>query len=185
MRPRHPSSGTLQEVACTVSAKLQSLSFDGQFLERGFWLYVWDVIAADGHSVFYVGMTGDSSSANAQSPFSRLSQHLGSNRHANALRRQLAKAGIEPAACRSFEMVAYGPIFPHAGSQDEHKASWRLVSAMEKALRDALQAAGYTVLNDVKCRQPLVEAHWREVFKAFSGRFEKLRNVRNSLGDAG
>ena len=115
-----------------MSPALQSLSFNGQFLERGFWLYVWEIMSANGHTVLYVGMTGDSSSMNAQSPFNRLSQHLGSNRHANALRRQLVKAGIEPEACRSFEMVAYGPIFPHAGSTEEHKQRWRLVAAWRR-----------------------------------------------------
>jgi hypothetical protein len=99
---------------------------------------------------------------------------LGSNRHANALRRQLVKAGIEPEACQSFEMVAYGPIFPHASTDHEHKASWRLVAAMEKALRDALHAAGYSVLNDVKCRQELDDELWQTVFNAFSERFHKL-----------
>jgi hypothetical protein len=143
-------------------------------LARGFWLYVWEVTGPDERTVLYVGMTGDSSSANAQSPFNRLSQHLGRNKHANALRRQLEKANIEPTACRLFDMVAYGPIFPHATSKVEHKSSWRLVAAMEKALRDGLHAAGYTVLNDVKCRQVLDDRHWQEVLAAFSERFAKL-----------
>ena len=52
---------------------LQSLSFSGELLQRGFWLYVWEVTAADGRTVHYVGRTGDSSSPNAQSPFTRFS----------------------------------------------------------------------------------------------------------------
>lgn len=156
-----------------VSATLHTLSFNG-LLERGFWLYVWEIVPAHGDAVLYVGMTGDSSSANAQSSFNRLSQHLGRNRHANALRRQLVLKDIEPESCQSFEMVAYGPIFPHAPTHEEHKASWRLVAAMEKALRDALHKAGYTVLNDVRCRQVLDEEHWQTVFAAFAGRFNRL-----------
>ncbi len=157
-----------------MSAKLQSLSFNGEMLERGFWLYVWEVTTAAGDSVLYVGMTGDSSSPNVQSPFNRLSQHLGTNKHANALRRQLVKTDIEPTVCRSFEMVAYGPIFPHATSKEEHKTSWRLVAAMEKALRDALHVAGYAVLNDVKCLQMLDDEQWQKVLAAFSERFTRL-----------
>jgi hypothetical protein len=165
-----------------VSATLHSLSFNGSLLERGFWLYVWEIIPQNGDEVLYIGMTGDSSSANAQSPSNRLSQHLGFNRHANALRRQLVAKDIEPESCRSFEMVAYGPIFPHASTDEEHKASWRLVAAMEKALRDALHTAGYPVLNDVRCRQVLDEEHWQAVIAAFAGRFSRLSDVPNERG---
>jgi hypothetical protein len=156
---------------------LQSLSFSGSLLERGFWLYVWEVTAADGYTILYVGRTGDSSSTNAQSPFNRLSQHLGTNKHANALRRQLLKASIDSNACRSFEMVAYGPIFPEVASKAEHEPSRNIVAAMEKALRDALHNAGYQVLNDVKCRQMLDDRQWQEVLAAFSERFTKLNQA--------
>ncbi len=165
-----------------MSASLYTLSFNGGLLERGFWLYVWEIVPANGNAVLYVGMTGDSSSANAQSPFNRLSQHLGRNRHANALRRQLVAKDIEPESCRSFEMVAYGPIFPHASTDAEHKASWRLVAAMEKALRDALHTAGYRVLNDVRSLQDLDEEHWQAVVAAFAGRFSSLSGVSNERG---
>jgi hypothetical protein len=157
-----------------VSPVLQRVSFSGAMLARGFWLYVWEVISADGCPVLYVGMTGDTGSANAQSPFNRLSQHLGSNEKANALRRQLLKVGIEPTTCRSLEMVAYGPIFPEAASTADHPPCRNLVAAMEKAVRDALHNAGYTVLNDVNCRQKLDDRHWQQVLAAFSERFTKL-----------
>jgi hypothetical protein len=146
-------------------------------LARGFWLYVWEVTAEDGCTVLYVGRTGDSSSTNAQSPFNRLSQHLGTNKHANALRRQLLKASIDPNACRSFEMVAYGPIFPEAASKAEHEPSRNLIAAMEKALRDALHTAGYKVLNNVNCRQELHDRHWQKVLAAFSERFTQLNQA--------
>lgn len=146
-------------------------------LARGFWLYVWEIVGPDGRAVLYVGRTGDSSSANAQSPFNRLSQHLGSNENANALRRQLSKVGIDPNACLSFEMTAYGPILPEAASKAEHERSRNLVAAMEKALRDALHQAGYTVLNEVKCRQKLDDKHWQKVLTVFSGRFPKLKQA--------
>jgi len=52
-----------------------SIKFDGRLLDRGFWLYVIDIHGpADRH--LYVGRTGDSSSPNAASPFSRIGQHL-------------------------------------------------------------------------------------------------------------
>jgi hypothetical protein len=160
-----------------MTAALQSLSFSGAILQKGFWLYVWIVTSADGSVVLYVGRTGDSSSANAQSPFNRLSQHLGTNIHANALRRQLVKARIDPITCSSFEMVAYGPIFPQAESIEDHSAPRNLVAAMEKALRDALHVAGYKVLNDVNCRQKLDQQHWLRVLSAFSERFPRLNQA--------
>jgi hypothetical protein len=160
-----------------VTPILQSLSFSGAMLARGFWLYVWEIQTADDDIVLYVGRTGDSSSPHAQSPFNRLSQHLGTNKHANALRRQLLKASIDPNACRSFEMVAYGPIFPEARSKAEHEPSRNLIAAIEKALRDALHNAGYQVLNGVNCRQKLDDRHWQEVLAAFSERFTKLNQA--------
>jgi hypothetical protein len=52
-----------------------SMSFDGNVLARGFWLYVWD-IRGPSFRRLYVGRTGNSSSPNAQSPFKRIGQHL-------------------------------------------------------------------------------------------------------------
>ena len=145
---------------------------------RGFWLYVWAVKPGARAPLIYVGRTGDSSSANSQSPFKRLSQHLGHNRRANALRRHLAKEGVEPEGCESFEMVAYGPIFPDTNDRDEHRSRRDKVAALEKALADALREAGYRVLNDVKCRHALDEALWQEIRNAFVTRFPKLQHKR-------
>jgi hypothetical protein len=158
-----------------VKATLQSLTFSGALLQRGFWLYVWEVTAPDKSTVLYVGRTGDSSSANAQSPFNRLSQHLGTNKNSNALRRQLLKGGIDPTGCLKFVMVAFGPIHREGASMADHKPLRNVVAAMEKALRDALHTAGYTVLNDVNCRQKLDRAAWQEVLAAFTERFPKLK----------
>lgn len=134
---------------------LQRLAFSGPMLQRGFWLYIWEIETARGEKWLYVGRTGDSSSPNARSPFNRLSQHLGSNRHANALRRHLATAGIEPEQCRQFEMFAYGPIGAEAVNMEGHRTLRNSCAAMEKAPRDALSGVGYRVLNEVHCRQTL------------------------------
>ena len=156
---------------------LQSLSFSGALLKRGFWLYVWQVTTAGDRTVLYVGRTGDSSSPHAQSPFNRLSQHLGSNKNANALRRQLEKVGIDPNVCRSFEMVAYGPILPEAADMKEHTPSRNIVARFEMELRDALHRAGYAVLNSVNCRHPLHDSHWLAIRDAFAERFPKLKKL--------
>lgn len=156
---------------------LRSVAFEGALLERGFWLYVWEITAADGRVLHYVGRTGDSSSANAQSPFSRLSQHLGTNGRANALRRHLKDAGIEaPETCQRFSLFPYGPIFPEGrGSTTEHNESRDVVAALEKALADAMVAAGYEVLNKISCRRPLDETLFARIRSEFAVHFPKLR----------
>lgn len=74
----------------------ETLAFSGQVLRRGFWLYVWEIQPPNSERIYYVGRTGDSSSPNAQSPFSRMSHHLGFNRRSNVLRRHLEKRNIAP-----------------------------------------------------------------------------------------
>jgi len=156
---------------------LQSLSFSGELLRRGFWLYVCEIETAKGDPWFYVVRTGDSSSAHPQSPFIRLSQHLGSNKNANALRRQLLNVGIEPNDRLKFEMVAYGPIHQERASMADHAPLRNLVVAMGKALCDALRTAGYKVLNSVNRRQKLDDQSWQKVLAAFVERFPKLKQT--------
>ena len=73
------------------SISVHSLAFEGTLLERGFWLYIWDVRRAREERFLYVGRTGDSSSPNAASPFNRMGLHLNlkHNAKANSLVRQI------------------------------------------------------------------------------------------------
>jgi hypothetical protein len=123
-----------------------SIKFDGRVLDRGFWLYVIDIDAPQGRHL-YVGRTGDSSSANASSPFARIGQHLDGRPHAkgNALARNLRRAGIDPKAC-AMEMIAVGPIFPEEKEFTAHRPVRDRVAALETALAAALRERGYTVL---------------------------------------
>lgn len=159
-------------------ATLQKLAFPGAMLRRGFWLYVWEIETAKGDIWLYVGRTGDSSSSNAQSPFMRLGQHLGTNKNANALRRQLMGVSADPDACRSFKMVAFGPILSEARSMDEHRPRRDKMAALEKTLCDALVKAGYPVLNKVHCLHALDDAIWQDTFNAFAERFPNLRKTQ-------
>lgn len=160
-----------------MKPELHHLSLPGAMLARGFWLYVWEVTDNSGKEWLYVGRTGDSSSPNAQSPFSRLSQHLGSNQRGNALRRNLVRVGVDADGCRSFELTCYGPILPECASMEEHSPSRDIIAGLEKGLRDALHTAGYLLLNEVKSRHPIDELKMAEVLKAFSGRFSRLLSV--------
>lgn len=132
--------------------------FDGQLLKRGFWLYVWQV-QCDGKTFVYVGRTGDSSSFNAASPFSRVSSHLNlrSNARANALVRNLRAAGIEPSEC-VYQFYGIGPIFPEAVDPSEHILIRDKIAPVEAALADELRKRGHWVLGNHACRRPLDSA---------------------------
>ncbi len=153
---------------------LHTLEFDGALLARGFWLYIWEITTKDGGKVHYVGRTGDSSSLNAQSPFARLSQHLGRNKKSNALRRNLEARKLIAEECQAFRLFAYGPIFPASKSEVKHQHSRDVIAALEKALADAMHAAGYDMLNEVKSRKALDQKLWREVAGTFGKHFRRL-----------
>ena len=155
---------------------LHELSFDGALLARGFWLYVWEITTKNGGKVHYVGRTGDSSSLNAQSPFARLSQHLGRNEKSNALRRNLERHQLIAEECWAFRLFACGPILPEIQSEAKHRRSRDIVAALEKALADAMHAAEYVMLNEVACRKPLDPELWRAVVAVFRGHFPKLQH---------
>jgi hypothetical protein len=157
-----------------MTASMHTLSFSGDILERGFWLYVWEVTKADKDVVLYVDRTGDNSSPNAQSPYIRMGQHLGSGKSTNMLRTHLEKKGVDPTSCKSFELIAYGPILTEVKTMEEHMPLRDKVAALEKKLRDALADAGYAVLNKVNCWGTIDPELWREVRAAFSERFPKL-----------
>ena len=121
------------------------MEFSGKLLKRGFWLYIWDIKGDKRH--LYVGRTGDSSSANASSPFRRIGQHLDTrlNAKGNALGRQLKSSGIDPESC-TFEMIAIGPIFDEQETMPNHKPYRDKTAALERALADELKRRGYNVL---------------------------------------
>ena len=128
------------------------MSFDGALLNRGFWLYVWEITSPAGRFL-YVGRTGDSSSANAASPFNRIGQHLDFRSHAkgNSLTKRLRQVGVEPSECR-FEMVAVGPLFPEQDDFESHKPVRDTVYALESALAMRLKERGYRVIGTHGCR---------------------------------
>jgi len=72
-------------------------------------------------------------------------------------------------------MIAYGPIQSEAANMEGHRTHRNNCAAMEKALRDALNEAGYIVLNEVHCRQRLDGSEWNKVLKAFAVHFPKLK----------
>lgn len=159
-----------------MSVRTHEMSFDGSLLKRGFWLYVWEITTPCKSAVYYVGRTGDSSSSNAQSPFHRMGQHLGFKEESNAMRRQLEARSIVPEKC-DFRLVAHGPILGEGATDEEHRPRMQQIAAMEKALAEAMHAAGYTVLNEVKCRKQLDREMFAGVLEAFGEIFPKLKKA--------
>jgi hypothetical protein len=157
-----------------VSTTLQKLVISPELLERGFWLYVWVIKLRGGRVVHYVGRTGDSWSANAQSPISRISGHLGPNKNANALQRHLRTHGIDFSECEALEFVAQGPLETEVENWNDYVLRRDRTHALERDLCDAMKNAGYEVMNDVTCRLPSEPQAWELVRAAFAERFEQL-----------
>lgn len=153
------------------------LEFKGKILQRGFWLYIWEIITQEQKNLYYVGRTGDSSSINAQSPFNRMGQHLGFNDKSNVLRRHLKGRGIDPAKC-TFRLVAHGPIFEEATTKELHQKSRDILAALEMALAEAMAEAGYNVMNSVNCRKKLNIEQFNQIRNAFAAEFPKLLEGR-------
>lgn len=150
--------------------------FQGGILKRGFWIYVWQINRRDGTSVYYVGRTGDSSSANAASPFNRLTQHLDyrDNAKGNSMYRNLNAKGINPCLC-DFHLWACGPIFPEQDTFENHKPYRDKIAALEYALAMELHDMGLTVIGTHGCQYQIpddLKGTYREilgqVIKAFS-----------------
>ncbi len=156
-----------------MAAETHTLTVPGAMLERGFWLYVWQVEAPEGEYL-YVGRTGDSSSPFATPPYQRMGQHLGHQKTQNALRKYLERKGIKPELCKAFRLIAHGPLYPQAEDMHSHKRPRDIVAALEKALADDLKEAGYEVMNTVHCRKPLDVMAFAGVRAAFSAHFPEL-----------
>lgn len=158
-----------------MASSTQIVQFDGAFLQRGFWLYVWEVTAPDGSKFLYVGRTGDSSSPNAQSPFVRMGQHLGFQKNSSMLRTHLGRRGVEPQDCQ-YRMVSHGPVLPEAASREmwEHKLVRDQVAAIEHQLEKDLRTSGYEVMNVVTSKAVLELSLYEPVRSAFADEFPRL-----------
>ena len=156
-----------------MKTKTHELKFNGELLQRGFWLYIWEIKTPKQTHLYYVGRTGDSSSRNAQSPFNRMGQHLGYNKNSNVLRRHLEGKNIDPEIC-SFRLIAHGPILKETKNKDEHRKRRNIIAAMEKALADGMTAVGYNVINTVNCRMKLNVTKFAPVLATFARHFKML-----------
>ena len=72
--------------------------------------------------------------------------------------------------------MAYGPILGEAKSRsmEDHKLIRNVIGAMEKQLATDLSAAGYQVMNEVRCSWELDRQRYRRVRSAFAADFPGL-----------
>ena len=126
--------------------KCHKARFNGNLLKRGFWIYICAIVQ-NGKEVLYVGRTGDSSSSNAASPFLRLTSHLNRKPTAKgaAMLNQLTKHGFDVEQC-SFELHAFGPLYPEQQEFEQHKPYRDILAALEKRVALELKKRGYMVI---------------------------------------
>lgn len=171
-----------------TGAATHCLTLPGRMLQRGFWLYVWQVkVPGEAEPWLYVGRTGDNSSPNASAPYTRMGQHLGHLENQNALRKHLTAKGLTLEEC-TFHLIAHGPIHPEVERPvdvEERKRRHDELMALHRPLRDevgayerdlaaALRSAGYQVLNTVSWRRDGNPALWSDIRAAFARHFPKL-----------
>jgi hypothetical protein len=156
-----------------MAASTYEVAITGEILERGFWIYVWEATTPKDEALLYVGMTGDNSSVNAQSPFHRMGQHLGWQENTNMMRRHLTERQVVPEEC-SFRFFAHGPVHPEAENWGDHEVRRDAVLAVERRLIEDLGAAGYDVMNTSNSKMHLDEAFYGPVRTSFSEHFSDL-----------
>lgn len=129
-----------------MSINTYQMEFNGEVLERGFWLYVWEITEGTARHL-YVGRTGDSSSPHASSPFNRIGQHLDFRENAKgaSLAKRLKEAGVNPKKSK-FRMLALGPFFPEQEDFEAHKPYRDQMATFEYALAEYLKNKGHSVL---------------------------------------
>ena len=146
-----------------MSINTYQMEFNGEILERGFWLYVCEIIE-DKKKYIYVGRTGDSSSANASSPFNRIGRHLDfrENAKGNSIAKRLKQVGIDPKKSH-FRMIALGPLFPEQETFEEHKPYRDQMATYEYEVAQYLKDQGFNVLGIHNTKAEISESYLFDV----------------------
>ena len=72
------------------------------------------------------------------------------------------------------DLVAHGPLFLEALTEEAHYKRRDVVAALEKKLADTLECSGYKLLNKVYSGKEFDPALWEEVRQAFAAHFPDL-----------
>ena len=129
-----------------MTLQTYNMSFHGKILERGFWIYVWEIKQQE-QKYIYVGRTGDSSSPNAASPFNRIGRHLDfkANAKGNSLARRLKENGVNPSQS-AFRMHAIGPLYPEKQNFDDHRPYRDIMATIEFELANYISSLGFKII---------------------------------------
>ena len=152
-----------------MSVNGYEMGFEGEVLQRGFWLYVWQIVYGK-KTYIYVGRTGDSSSPNASSPFNRIGQHLDfrENAKGNSLARRLKEAGVDPKKSK-FRMLALGPLFKEQKSFEAHKPYRDQMATFEYETAAHLRKMKFNVLGThhkgISVPPDVVDELWSRVLR--------------------
>ena len=113
-------------------------------LNRGFWIYVVQIIDSENQKYYYVGMTGDTSSFNAAALFVRLGRHLDTKEKAkgNTLFRAIKKEGLNLDKL-DFEIMGF---YLAPENKQRHRKIREEIAILEDRLHKDLKLAGYNVL---------------------------------------
>jgi hypothetical protein len=153
--------------------ELYEVNFDGILLKRGFWLYMWKIKHDNNNAFYYVGRTGDTASPNAASPFNRMATHFNfrSNAKGNCITRQLKHKKINPTDC-SYQLLAYGPIFPEQKGMENHKVYRDKIALLEAELAYRMKnELGYEVLGSHPKRKSIEDAAlFNEIWHKFKNK---------------
>jgi hypothetical protein len=156
-----------------MTASTYEVAISGEIVERGFWIYVWEARTPENEILLYVGVTGDTSSVNAQSPFNRMGQHLGWQDNTCMVRKHLTKRKIVPERC-SFRFIAHGPVLDEADNREDHYERRDAMAAMERRLIEDLGAADYLVMNKSNSKEALDDSLYGPVRTSFVEYFPGL-----------
>lgn len=153
------------------------INFDGAALKRGFWLYVAEIVHSPGQAVAYVGRTGDTSSANAASLFTRITAHLSEkkNAKANSLLKRLVEQDLPYQEC-SYRFFGIGPLFEQQTSMELHKPIRDQMAGLERAVADHLRDKGYHVLGEHPKARHVDEQLLNRVLKVVDEEFSEPLN---------
>lgn len=156
-----------------MKSTTHTIEITSDILQRGYWLFVWESVTPEGKRLYYVGRTGETSEASAQSPFFRIGGHLNDKPYNGPLQKHLKKAGTPADQC-SFRLITYGPVYSEPENPKTHESRREQMSAMEKALARALKRSDLEVINSVNSKVPLDEKIFAPILKSFAKEIKGL-----------
>ena len=146
-----------------MPAETHTIDIPIPIIQYGYFLYVWKSLPHRADLILYVGRTGDDVYTAANPPVVRIGQHLGRGPAASLIN-NLVQRRVKVRESAQLRIIIHGPIFqPPQGNPDAHDARVTPMKALERALREALQHNGYTVVGTHPRNWNLCRRCWQGV----------------------